>query len=214
MAFAPASSRCSRWSADSARYCAASAAPCWFDNCSAWRRTRRPWCAAALNSALDLVGREGDGVAKGVDAGRDALLGGRGDQLVDDLADIMGAAVASGRRAARGARAGSGRSAPLRPRRAALASLSSRSSPCGIEAVAGLDLDRRAAARASARGGGGGFGRAARRRTRPRSARRSRRCRRRPWRSPHSSRRRGASHARRRGCRRRRDGCGSRSGPA
>ena len=32
--------------------------------------------------------------AKGVDAGRDALLGGGGDQLVDDLADIMRAAVA------------------------------------------------------------------------------------------------------------------------
>ena len=26
----------------SARYCAASAAPCWLDNCSAWSQTRRP----------------------------------------------------------------------------------------------------------------------------------------------------------------------------
>ena len=47
-----------------------------------------------LEQPLDLVRREGDRVAKGVDAGREALLGRRGDQLVDDLADIMRAPVA------------------------------------------------------------------------------------------------------------------------
>ena len=46
-----------------------------------------------LEDALDLFGSEGDGFAKGVDAGRDALLGRRRNQLVDDLADIMGAAI-------------------------------------------------------------------------------------------------------------------------
>ena len=106
------------------------------------------------------------------------------------------------------------------PHRLALAELgcaisSSRSSLCGVEAVAGLDLDRRAAAAPSARGGGARLCSSSSSSRRRRGAlRRSRRCRRRPWRSPRSSRRRGASHARRRGCRRTRDGCGSRSGPA
>ena len=51
-----------------------------------------------LEQPLDLVGREGDGFAECVDAGREALLGRGRDQLVDDLADIMGAAVALVRR--------------------------------------------------------------------------------------------------------------------
>ena len=46
-----------------------------------------------LEQPLDLVGREGDGVAESIDAGREALLWQPRNQLVDDLADIMCAAV-------------------------------------------------------------------------------------------------------------------------
>ena len=46
-----------------------------------------------LEHPLDLFRREGDRLAKSVDAGREPLLRGGRDQLVDDLADIMGAAV-------------------------------------------------------------------------------------------------------------------------
>src|SRR5438034_10887205 len=48
----------------------------------------------SLEQALDLVRSEGDGVAKGIDTGRELLLRDFGDQLVDDLADIMRAAIA------------------------------------------------------------------------------------------------------------------------
>ena len=102
----------------------------------------------------------------------------------------------------------------LRSRRARSAILSSRSSLFGVEAVARLDLDRRAAAAHQRVEPRPRLARATPRPTPRRSLRPSRRCRRRPGRSPHRSRRRGASHARRRGCRRRRDACGSRSGPA
>src|SRR5690348_7497093 len=47
-----------------------------------------------LEQALDLVRRERDRLAKSVDAGCNALFRSRGNQLVDDLADIMGAAIA------------------------------------------------------------------------------------------------------------------------
>ena len=46
-----------------------------------------------LEQPLDLLRGEGDGVAKGIDAGRDPLFGRGGNELIDDLADIMGAAV-------------------------------------------------------------------------------------------------------------------------
>ena len=125
----------------------------------------------------------------------------------------MRAAVAAGRRGAHGARAGSGRSAPPRPRRAGLASFEQPQFGRRVEAVAGLDLDRRAAAGHQRVEAAAALLEQLVVGCRRGALRPSRRCRRRPWRSPHSSRRRGASHARRRGCRRTRGGCGSRSGP-
>jgi len=49
--------------------------------------------SGGLEQTLDLVRREGDGVAIGVDTGRNALLRRRGNEFVDDLAHIMRAAV-------------------------------------------------------------------------------------------------------------------------
>ena len=214
IAATPASSRCSRWSADSALKRAASAAPPRLLSCSAWSLTRRPCSVAASNSALDLVRREGDALAKGIDAGGQAGARDGRDHLVDRPCRHNRRACRQSRAAARGARAGSAtiRTGSWLP--SALAALSMRSSAADVEAVARLDLDRGAAAghqRVQARRGPR---RAVRRPSSPPSRRRSRRCRRRPWRSPHRSRRRGAWRARRRGCRRRPDGCGSRSARA
>ncbi len=98
-----------------------------------------------MKDSLDLFGREGDGFAECVDADREALLGGGGDQLVHDLADIMGAAIAllgrervkrkQGRNDADGLIFAEFCGDPEQPQ------LARR-----IEAVAGLDLDGRAAA--------------------------------------------------------------------
>jgi hypothetical protein len=50
MAATPSADRCSRWSHDSAPYCAASAAPPWSLSCSACSLTGRPSCRAARNT--------------------------------------------------------------------------------------------------------------------------------------------------------------------
>ena len=95
--------------------------------------------------ALDFVPGEGDGFAKCVDASRNPLLGRGGDQLVDDLADIMRAAVL-----------GLGRQRVKREQgrdeadRFALAQLASdleqpKFAP-GVEAISRLELDGRAPA--------------------------------------------------------------------
>ena len=84
-----------------------------------------------LEQALDLLRGEGDGVAKGVDAGGKAGLGGSRDQLVDDLRHIMRAAVALVGRQRMQREQGAERCAPPRLRRAGLASLSSRISALG-----------------------------------------------------------------------------------
>ena len=47
-----------------------------------------------LEHALDFVGREGDRLTEGIDAGGEALLRCSRDQLFDDLADVMGPAIA------------------------------------------------------------------------------------------------------------------------
>src|ERR1044071_2947806 len=47
-----------------------------------------------LEQSLDLLGSKRDRLAESIDAGRDALFRCRGDQLVDDFADIMCTAVA------------------------------------------------------------------------------------------------------------------------
>ena len=83
-----------------------------------------------LEQPLDLVGREGDRVAEGIDAGRDALLGRGRDQLVDDFADVMRAAVAlvGGERVKREQRRDD-------PHRFALAELAARSSAAGARSA-------------------------------------------------------------------------------
>ena len=101
--------------------------------------------SCGLEQARDFVGAESDRVAIGIDAGRELRLGDLGQKLVDDFADIMGAAVLAvgGERVERE----QGRDNPDRlplaepacdPEQAQLAR--------GVERVAGLDLDGRAAA--------------------------------------------------------------------
>ena len=98
-----------------------------------------------LEQALDLVGREGDRLAKSIDAGRDTLLRSGRNQLVDDLADIMGAAVAlvGGQRVER-------EQGGNDPHRFALTKLTGDPEQpqlaLRVETIAGLDLDGRAAA--------------------------------------------------------------------
>ena len=98
-----------------------------------------------LEQALNLVGRERDGLAKGVDAGREALFRRSGDEPVDDLADIMGAAVALiGGQCVQREEGGND------PHRLVLAELARDPEQpqlaFRLEAVSRLDLHRRAAA--------------------------------------------------------------------
>ena len=81
MALAPASSRCSRWSADSARYWAASAAPLLVRQLLGVEPDAEAVVRGGLEQALDLVRGEGDGVAEGVDAGRELGLAASGISL-------------------------------------------------------------------------------------------------------------------------------------
>ena len=95
--------------------------------------------------SLDLVGRERDGFAKGVDAGRELLPCDLGNELVDDLADIMRAAVAlvGGKRVEREKRR-------HHANRLALAELVRQLEQpqfaLRVESVSGLHFDGRAAA--------------------------------------------------------------------
>ena len=164
-----------------------------------------------LEQALDLLRREGDGIAKGVDAGGKAGPGRHRDQLFDNLRHIMRATVALVRRQ-RVQREQGGNDAH-RLSFAQLAGELEQPHLVSDQPIAGLDLDRRAAA---VHQGAEAAAALVEKLVVPRggSPARSKRCRHRLLRSPRRWRRRGASHVRRRGCRRRRGGCGSRSGPA
>src|SRR5437763_14044902 len=98
-----------------------------------------------LERALALLRREGDSLAKGVSAGRQPLLRRGGDQLVDDLADIMSTAIL-----AVGGQRVEGEQGRNDAHGCALAELvrdiEQPELARRIETVAGLDLDRRAPA--------------------------------------------------------------------
>ena len=98
-----------------------------------------------LEQALRLLGREGDRVAKGIDARRETRLSGFRDQPVDDLADVMRTSVALLRRDC----------VQCEERRddahrfafpEAIGDAEQAHFALGVEAVAGLDLHRGASA--------------------------------------------------------------------
>ena len=140
----------SRWSADRAPYRAARAAPPPSDSWSACSFTGRPSSRARWKMRSTWAPREGDGLAEGVHGVDEALGGQRRERLVaDERHVVVGAAGKPGRHRVRaqvgGPDADAGLPAEL-PGRAQHAALGVE-----IEAVAGLDLDRRDAALHEAR---------------------------------------------------------------
>ena len=88
IAATPSAASHSRWSAESARWRAASAAPPWSESCSACSFTGSPSLAAAANTRSDLRGREGDRLAERVHRIGEPLAGERRKHLLRHEIDV------------------------------------------------------------------------------------------------------------------------------